>query len=85
MPVQSRQIISHHEFLMYSPPILRSWRPSALTDTAKSFRSDSHVQSIVHGEAMNPQFQLAFSDAVTQFAQSKDVDTFVQALAAAAQ
>jgi glucose/mannose transport system substrate-binding protein len=52
---------------------------------AKSFRSDSHVQSIVHGEAMNPQFQLAFSDAVTQFVQSKDVDTFVQALAAAAQ
>ena len=52
---------------------------------AESFRSDSHVQSIVHGEAMNPQFQLAFSDAVTQFVQSKDVDTFVQALAAAAQ
>jgi glucose/mannose transport system substrate-binding protein len=59
--------------------------PKYQQEAAKSFRSDSIVQSIAHGEAMNPQFQLAFFDAVTQFVQSKNVDTFVQALSAAAQ
>ena len=44
MPVQSRQIISHHEFLMYSPPILKSWRPALFTEIVKSFRND-HLPS----------------------------------------
>lgn len=51
---------------------------------AASFKSDAIVQSIVHGEAMNPQFSQALSDAVTQFAQSKNVDAFTQALSNAA-
>jgi glucose/mannose transport system substrate-binding protein len=51
---------------------------------AESFKSDAITQSIVHGEAMNPQFAQSFSDAVTQFAQSKDVNAFTQALASAA-
>jgi glucose/mannose transport system substrate-binding protein len=51
---------------------------------AQSFKSDQIVQSVVHGEAMNPQFSQALTDAVTQFAQSKNVDAFVQALANAA-
>jgi hypothetical protein len=42
------------------------------------------VQSIVHGEAMNPQFAQALNDAVTQFAQTKDVEAFAQTLTAAA-
>lgn len=52
---------------------------------AKSFASDAIVQSVVHGEAMNPQFGQALFDAVTQFTQSKDVNGFTQALANAAQ
>jgi glucose/mannose transport system substrate-binding protein len=51
---------------------------------AESFKSDEITQSIVHGEAMNPQFAQSFNDAVTQFAQSKDVNAFTQALASAA-
>lgn len=53
--------------------------------SAKSFAGDAIVQSVVHGEAMTPQFTQAMFDAVTQFAQSKNVDAFVQALANAAQ
>jgi glucose/mannose transport system substrate-binding protein len=58
--------------------------PAYQQEAAKSFRGDSLVQSIVHGEAMSPQFQQSFYDAVTQFVQSKDADSFVQALATAA-
>ena len=50
---------------------------------AQSFKTDQIVQSVVHGEAMNPQFSQALSDAVTQFAQSKNVNAFTQALASA--
>jgi glucose/mannose transport system substrate-binding protein len=52
---------------------------------ADSYRGDAPVYSVVHGEAMNPQFQQAFFDAVTQFVQTKKVDTFVRALSNAAQ
>jgi glucose/mannose transport system substrate-binding protein len=58
--------------------------PDYQRQAAASFRGDRLVQSVVHGEAMNPQFQQAFYDAVTQFAQSKDTGAFVEALAAAA-
>ena len=57
--------------------------PAYQQQAAKSFRGDALVQSIVHGEAMSPQFQQSFYDAVTQFVQSKDVNAFTQALAAA--
>lgn len=53
--------------------------------SAKSFAGDAIIQSVVHGEAMNPQFAQGMFDAVTQFAQSKDVNAFVRALATAAQ
>lgn len=58
--------------------------PAYQQRAATSFRSDALVLSIVHGEAMSPQFQQSFYDAVTQFVQSKKVDSFVQALATAA-
>lgn len=58
--------------------------PAYQQQAATSFRGDDLVQSIVHGEAMSPQFQQSFYDAVTQFVQSKDVDAFVKALDAAA-
>jgi glucose/mannose transport system substrate-binding protein len=51
---------------------------------AKSFRADQIVQSIVHGEAMNPQFQQSLFDAITQFVQGKDVNALIQALTSAA-
>jgi glucose/mannose transport system substrate-binding protein len=58
--------------------------PKYQQGAAESFKSDQIVQSIVHGEAMNPQFSQALNDAVTQFAQSKDVNAFAQSLATAA-
>jgi glucose/mannose transport system substrate-binding protein len=51
---------------------------------AKSFKSDRIVWSIVHGEAVNPQFQQALSDAITQFAQSKDTPALIKTLTSAA-
>lgn len=58
--------------------------PKYQQGAAKSFKDDEITQSIVHGEAMNPQFSQALADAVTQFAQSKDVNAFTKTLAAAA-
>ncbi|MEU3794625.1 extracellular solute-binding protein [Streptomyces fructofermentans] len=58
--------------------------PAYQQAAADSFRKDSLLQSIVHGEAVSPQFQQSFYDAVTQFIQSKDVDSFVKYLASAA-
>lgn len=57
--------------------------PKYQQQAAKEFRSDKLVWSIAHGEATSPQFQQSFYDAVTQFMQSKDVDSFVQALKSA--
>jgi glucose/mannose transport system substrate-binding protein len=57
--------------------------PPYQQQAAKEFRSDKLVWSIAHGEATSPQFQQSFYDAVTQFMQSKDVDSFVAALKSA--
>ena len=54
--------------------------PKYQQGAAASFKNDQIVQSVVHGEAMNPQFSQALYDAVTQFAQSKDVNAFTQTL-----
>jgi glucose/mannose transport system substrate-binding protein len=56
--------------------------PTYQQQAAKDFRDDSLVWSIAHGEATSPQFQQSFYDAVAQFMQSKETDSFVQALAA---
>jgi glucose/mannose transport system substrate-binding protein len=58
--------------------------PAYQQAAAKSFRSDSLVQSVVQGEAMNPQFQQSLDDAVTQLVANKKVDSFVSALNSAA-
>jgi glucose/mannose transport system substrate-binding protein len=58
--------------------------PKYQQGAAKSFKNDALVQSIVHGEAMNPQFAQALNDAVTQFAQTKDVASFTKTLTSAA-
>jgi len=58
--------------------------PAYQQQAAKQFRGDKLVWSIAHGEATSPQFQQSFYDAVTQFMQSKDVDSFVQTLQSAA-
>lgn len=58
--------------------------PPYQQQAAQSFRSDKLLQTIAHGQAMNPQFQQAFYDAVTQFVQTKNVDSFTQALVTAA-
>ena len=58
--------------------------PPYQQEAAHSFRGDKLVQSIAHGEAMNPQFQQAFYDAVTQFIQTRNADSFTRALANAA-
>jgi glucose/mannose transport system substrate-binding protein len=58
--------------------------PAYQQAAAKSFRGDTLVQSVVQGEAMNPQFQQSLDDAVTQLVANKNVDAFVSALKNAA-
>jgi glucose/mannose transport system substrate-binding protein len=58
--------------------------PAYQQAAAKSFRGDTLVQSVVQGEAMNPQFQQSLDDAVTQLVSNKNVDAFVSALKNAA-
>jgi glucose/mannose transport system substrate-binding protein len=53
--------------------------------SAKAFKDGNIVQSVVQGEAMNPQFAQAMLDAITLFAQNKDVSALTKALANAAQ
>jgi glucose/mannose transport system substrate-binding protein len=57
--------------------------PPYQQQAAMAYRSDKLVWSIAHGEATSPQFQQSFYDAVTQFMQSKDVNSFVAALKSA--
>jgi glucose/mannose transport system substrate-binding protein len=57
--------------------------PPYQQQAAKDYRENALVWSIAHGEATSPQFQQSFYDAVTQFMQSKDTDSFVQALKSA--
>jgi len=47
---------------------------------AKAFAQDPVLLSITHGEAISPQFQQGFYDAIAAFAQSKDINAFDQAL-----
>lgn len=54
--------------------------PKYQQQAAQDFRKNALVWSIAHGEATSPQFQQGFYDAVTQFMQNKDVNSFVQAL-----
>src|SRR5207247_1615193 len=54
--------------------------PKYQQQAAQDFRKNALVWSIAHGEATSPQFQQSFYDAVTQFMQNKDVNSFVQAL-----
>ena len=56
--------------------------PEYQQQAAADFRDNSLVWSIAHGEATSPQFQQTFYDAVAQFMQSKDADSFVQSLVA---
>jgi glucose/mannose transport system substrate-binding protein len=58
--------------------------PKYQQEAARSFKRDELVQSIVHGEAMNPKFAQALNDAVTQFAQTKDAGSLIKTLARAA-
>jgi glucose/mannose transport system substrate-binding protein len=58
--------------------------PAYQQAAAKSFRGDTLVQSVVQGEAMNPQFQQSLDDAVTQLVSNKNVEAFVLALKNAA-
>lgn len=51
---------------------------------AKSWKSDTLVNTIVFGVAMSPQFVQSFYDGVTQFLQAKDSKALSQTLEAAA-
>jgi glucose/mannose transport system substrate-binding protein len=48
--------------------------------SARSFLHDQVLLSIAHGEAMTPQFEQGFYDAVAAFARSKDAKAFNDAL-----
>jgi glucose/mannose transport system substrate-binding protein len=54
------------------PPYQRS--------SAQAFNHDQVLLSITHGEAVSPQFEQGFYDAIAAFQQSKDVNAFNQAL-----
>jgi glucose/mannose transport system substrate-binding protein len=54
------------------PPYQRS--------SAKAYLDGTILLSIVHGEAMDPQFQQGFYDAVSTFARSRDVNAFNEVL-----
>jgi glucose/mannose transport system substrate-binding protein len=54
------------------PPYQRS--------SADALAHDQVLLSITHGEAVSPQFQQGFYDAIAAFQQSKDVNAFNQAL-----
>lgn len=47
---------------------------------AQAFAHEPVLLSITHGEAMSPQFQQGFYDAIAAFAQSRDPNAFNQAL-----
>jgi glucose/mannose transport system substrate-binding protein len=63
-----------------SVPIRTDVDVSSLTpyqqSAAKALRSDMVLWSIVHGEAMRPQFQQGFYDAVATYVRSRDAKTF---------
>lgn len=51
----------------------------------KDFKSDSLVPSLANGEAANPGFETAATEAVTVLISSKDVNAFIKSLTSAAQ
>jgi glucose/mannose transport system substrate-binding protein len=63
-----------------SVPIRTDVDVSSLTpyqqSAAKALRSDTVLWSIVHGEAMRPQFQQGFYDAVATYVRSRDAKAF---------
>ncbi len=50
---------------------------------AQALRSDIVLWSIVHGEAMSPEFQQGFYDAVETYVRSRDAKAFRTTLTAA--
>jgi glucose/mannose transport system substrate-binding protein len=63
-----------------SVPIRTDVDVSSLTpyqrSAAEALRSETVLWSIVHGEAMRPQFQQAFYDAVATYVRSRDANAF---------
>lgn len=72
-----------------SVPIRSDVDVSSLTpyqqSAAASLRGDTVVWSIVHGEAMSPQFQQGFYDAVATYVRSRDTKAFRDTLTDALQ
>ena len=63
-----------------SVPVRTDVDVSSLTpyqqSAAESLRNDTVLWSIAHGEAVNPQFQQGFYDAVASYVRSRDVEAF---------
>jgi glucose/mannose transport system substrate-binding protein len=54
--------------------------PAYQRSSAQAFARDQVLLSVSHGEALSPQFEQGFYDAIAAFEQSKDVNAFNQAL-----
>jgi glucose/mannose transport system substrate-binding protein len=54
--------------------------PAYQRSSAQAFARDQVLLSVTHGEALSPQFEQGFYDAIAAFEQSKDVNAFNQAL-----
>ncbi|MER7284022.1 ABC transporter substrate-binding protein [Dactylosporangium sp. NPDC000244] len=67
-----------------SVPVLRNVDISSLSayqrDASKSLWDSSVLLSIAHGEAMSPEFQEGFYDAVSTYVRTRDPDTFARDL-----
>ena len=49
-------------------------------DASKSLWGSSVLLSVAHGEAMSPEFQEGFYDAVSTYARTRDPDAFAREL-----
>ncbi|MET7425586.1 ABC transporter substrate-binding protein [Dactylosporangium sp. NPDC005555] len=67
-----------------SVPVLRNVDVSSLSayqrDASKSLWGSSVLLSVAHGEAMSPQFQEGFYDAVSNYVRTRDPDAFARDL-----
>ncbi|WP_345133260.1 ABC transporter substrate-binding protein [Dactylosporangium darangshiense] len=67
-----------------SVPVLRNIDISSLSayqrDASKSLWGSSVLLSVAHGEAMSPEFQEGFYDAVSTYARTRDPDAFAREL-----
>jgi glucose/mannose transport system substrate-binding protein len=67
-----------------SVPVLRDMDVSALTayqrSSSKSLWTSQVLLSIAHGEAMSPEFQEGFYDAVSTYVRTRDADAFADEL-----